>query len=198
MAAVCQSVKCQQDKNVRKYVTSCSSCIKHYRIGQVGRALDCLVAGSTVTKAVILLPLRPVALTHKNPRGRKIIHGMRPVGRNERPIDLKIFGRISCSSDFCGCCFKMHIYFSLFCALNIYKEYILISINCNKEFWRLSQMQCYIKAQAFSISDPLLSLFLGLTGSGQGLMIFHKNESQDSPKLFVTKSPLKSLLRPCL
>ena len=30
--------------------------------------------------AVILLPLRPVSLTHKNPKERKIIHGLRPVG----------------------------------------------------------------------------------------------------------------------
>ena len=40
--------------------------------------------------AVILLPLRPASLTHKNPQGHKIIHGMRPVGRKERSIDLKI------------------------------------------------------------------------------------------------------------
>ena len=41
--------------------------------------------------SVILLPLRPASLTHKNPKRLKIIHGMRPVGRKERSIDLKIF-----------------------------------------------------------------------------------------------------------
>ena len=34
--------------------------------------------------AVILLSLRPVSLTHKNPKERKIIHGMRPVGRKDQ------------------------------------------------------------------------------------------------------------------
>ena len=38
-------------------------------------------------KALILLPLRPVSLTHKNPKRRKIIHGTRPVGRKDRSID---------------------------------------------------------------------------------------------------------------
>ena len=33
---------------------------------------------------VILVALRPASLTHKNPQGRKIIHGMRPVGRKDR------------------------------------------------------------------------------------------------------------------
>ena len=41
--------------------------------------------------SVILLPLRPASLTHKNPPKRKIIHGMRSVGRKEQSIDLKIF-----------------------------------------------------------------------------------------------------------
>ena len=39
--------------------------------------------------AVILLALRPATLTHKNPQRRKIICGMRPVGRKDRSIDLK-------------------------------------------------------------------------------------------------------------
>ena len=34
--------------------------------------------------AVILLPLHPVSLTHKNPKERKITHGMRPVGRKDQ------------------------------------------------------------------------------------------------------------------
>ena len=41
-------------------------------------------------KAVILLPLLPASLTHKNPQRRKIIHGMRPVGRKERSINRSI------------------------------------------------------------------------------------------------------------
>ena len=41
--------------------------------------------------SVILLPLRPASQTHKNPKRLKIIHGMRPVGPEERSIDLKIF-----------------------------------------------------------------------------------------------------------
>ena len=40
---------------------------------------------------MILSPLRPASMTHKNTQRRKIIHGMRPVGRKERSIDLKIF-----------------------------------------------------------------------------------------------------------
>ena len=31
------------------------------------------------------------SLTHKNPQRRKIIHGMRSVGRKERSNDFKIF-----------------------------------------------------------------------------------------------------------
>ena len=41
-------------------------------------------------RAVILLPLRPASPMHKNPQRHKMIHGMRPVGRKERSIDLKI------------------------------------------------------------------------------------------------------------
>ena len=38
--------------------------------------------------SVILLPLRPASLTHKNPKRRKIICGMRPVRtqRREHPV----------------------------------------------------------------------------------------------------------------
>ena len=41
--------------------------------------------------AVILLPLRPTTLTHKHPQRRKIICGMRSIGRKDRSIDLKRF-----------------------------------------------------------------------------------------------------------
>ena len=40
--------------------------------------------------SLILLPLCPASLTHENPQRRKIIHGMRPVGRKERSMNLKI------------------------------------------------------------------------------------------------------------
>ena len=38
---------------------------------------------------VILLPLGPVSLMHKNPQRYKIIHGIRPIGRHrmQRKID---------------------------------------------------------------------------------------------------------------
>ena len=38
-------------------------------------------------RAVILLPLRPASLTHKNHQRRKIIYGIRPVGRKDRSIE---------------------------------------------------------------------------------------------------------------
>ena len=49
-----------------------------------------LLSGGTY-KSVILLPLCPASLTHKNPQRRKIISGMRPVERKDRLIDLKKF-----------------------------------------------------------------------------------------------------------
>ena len=39
---------------------------------------------------VILLPLRPASLTHKNPQRSKIIHGMRPIGYKDQSIDRSI------------------------------------------------------------------------------------------------------------
>ena len=63
--------------------------------------------------SVILLPLCPVSLTHKNPQRCKIIHHMCPVGRKHRSIDLNMFFvEISCLLNFCGsygCCLVMHI-----------------------------------------------------------------------------------------
>ena len=46
-----------------------------------------MVRVARTERTVILLPLRPVSLTHKNPQRRKIIHGTRPVGRKDRSID---------------------------------------------------------------------------------------------------------------
>ena len=40
---------------------------------------------------MILLPLRPAFLTHKNPQRRKIFPDMRPVGRQNRLTNLKMF-----------------------------------------------------------------------------------------------------------
>ena len=41
-------------------------------------------AGDFPCLSVMLLPLRPVSLTHKNPQRRKIIHGMHPVKCKDR------------------------------------------------------------------------------------------------------------------
>ena len=43
------------------------------------------------TTPVILFPLHPASLMHKNPQRHKIIHGIRPVGRKDRSIDLNPF-----------------------------------------------------------------------------------------------------------
>ena len=39
---------------------------------------------------MILLPLRPVSLRNKNPQRHKIIHCMRPVGRKDRSIEVRV------------------------------------------------------------------------------------------------------------
>ena len=41
----------------------------------------------------MLLPLRPVSLTHKNPQRRKIIHGIHPVGHKDQSINRSICTR---------------------------------------------------------------------------------------------------------
>ena len=89
-AAVCQSVKCQQGENVRKDEKVFRAALSKTGLAKSVRRLTAerKVAGSTVTKAVILLPLRPASLTYKNPQRRKIVHGMRPVGHKEQSIDL--------------------------------------------------------------------------------------------------------------
>ena len=43
---------------------------------------------STCLYLVICFPLCPESVMHKNPQRHKIIHGMRPVGRKDRMIDL--------------------------------------------------------------------------------------------------------------
>ena len=43
-----------------------------------------------ISKVVILLPLRPASLIHKNPQRRKMIHSMCPVGCKDRSLDLNV------------------------------------------------------------------------------------------------------------
>ena len=50
-----------------------------------------LCAQIFIKRAVILLALRPASLTHKKPQRRKKIDCMRPVGRKDRSIGLKMF-----------------------------------------------------------------------------------------------------------
>ena len=45
---------------------------------------------NNILYTVILLPLRPPSLMHKNPQRCKINHGMCPMGRKDRSIDLKM------------------------------------------------------------------------------------------------------------
>ena len=63
--------------------------------GAVSSPLGLLLAWQTKlivnTCAVILLPLHPASLMHKNPQRRKIIYaGMRPIGHKDQLIDLNI------------------------------------------------------------------------------------------------------------
>ena len=44
-----------------------------------------------MTITMILVPLHPVSLTHKNPKDAKEFCGMCPVGRKDWSIDLKMF-----------------------------------------------------------------------------------------------------------
>lgn len=53
----------------------------------------CLIkykAKENKSNVVILLPLHPVSLMHKNSLRCKIIHGIRSVGRKDRSTDLKM------------------------------------------------------------------------------------------------------------
>ena len=55
--------------------------------------LSCLWGINTQVDAqhsVILLPLHPASLTHRNPQRPKIIHGMLPVGHKHRLIDFNM------------------------------------------------------------------------------------------------------------
>ena len=73
----------------------------------------------------------------------------------------------------------MHIYFSLFCALTIWKGYILISVNCNKEFCRLSPYTVWLhKGPSIFSLVLLVFLELGLIGyEHAGTHDFSQDES---------------------
>ena len=70
---------------------------------------------------VILLPLHPVSLKHKNPQRSKQIHGMHTVGCNDGSSDLTgVLVEISNSCNFFGSYYGCHLMmhsFSLCCAL---------------------------------------------------------------------------------
>ena len=65
------------------------------------------------TSPVILLPLHPASLMHKNSQRCKIIHGMRPMGKIDQSLWICVFVEISCLHTFCGSSY----FFSLGCAL---------------------------------------------------------------------------------
>ena len=52
-------------------------------------------------------------LTHKNPKGWKIIHDMCPIRCRDQSVWTGVFVQIPCSCNFCGgyygCCLMMHI-----------------------------------------------------------------------------------------
>ena len=108
---------------------------------------------------VILLPLCPGSLTHKNPQWCKVIHRMHPEGPEDWSIDLNMISHLY---TFCG--------FYYGCGLPMH-----ILAPCNIELWSLSsdKLSGYIKSQIFSISNSFF-LLLALSGSGLRLMIFHK------------------------
>ena len=86
---------------------------------------------------VILLPLRPVSLMHKNPQRCKINHGMGPIGWSIDPLILRCFCRIPCSCNFCGC------YFIFFCALNR-RAIFLFQETVIKRFGVFPQINCLV------------------------------------------------------
>ena len=57
-----------------------------------------VVIGTFNLTALILLPLRPASVMHKNPQRHKIIHGMRPVGCKVCMVEYP-FGVISVAAD---------------------------------------------------------------------------------------------------
>ena len=65
-------------------IKNCSDYIKMTKIRTDKRSLH------KPRASVILSPLRPASLTHKNPQRRKIVHGMRPLGLKDRSIDLNM------------------------------------------------------------------------------------------------------------
>ena len=105
--------------------------------------------------SVILLPLRSISKNPNNSRHasrgmQRLINRSEHVHLQKSPVPYNFCG------SYYGCCLTMHISFSLCCTLK-QKDYILISVYLNTEFWSLSsdKLSGYIKAQAFSISDQL-------------------------------------------
>ena len=72
-------------KNQRREWRLRTSSRQHFAVGW--RRPENLTLKKRLCVVLRLLPLRPVSLTHKNPQRRKIIHGMRPLGRKEQSID---------------------------------------------------------------------------------------------------------------
>ena len=68
---------------------------------------------------MILLPLRPASLTHKNPQTRKTICAMLPIGRKDRSGDLSFVEYPVCviSVTLFVAVVKRRLFLSLFVAL---------------------------------------------------------------------------------
>ena len=118
---------------------------------------------------VILLPLRPASLMHKNPPKCTNVYGSIPC-RTKRSIDRSedVFCRISCSCDFCGYspghCWMMHNSLRLCCALQ-------------KNICYLSG---HIKGQGINCKLGLPVFWTGTHWFWTGTQNFSQDESQDS------------------
>ena len=118
---------------------------------------------------VILLPLRPASLIHKNPPKCTNVYGSIPC-RTKRSIDRSedVFCRISCSCDFCGYspghCWMMHNSLRLCCALQ-------------KNICYLSG---HIKGQGINCKLGLPVFWTGTHWFWTRTQNFSQDESQDS------------------
>ena len=122
---------------------------------------------------MILRPLNPASLTHKNPQRHKIIHYWHASRRTKRTIDwFEDFLVEYPVCVICGCCLKMHIYFSLFCALNVQNDYIIF--NFSERGYRVLESLSRLTVRLHRPKQDSFSFELGLTVYGLGLMSFHK------------------------
>ena len=118
---------------------------------------------------VILLPLRPASLIHKNPPKCTNVYGSIPC-RTKRSIDRSedVFCRISCSCDSCGYspghCWMMHNSLRLCCALQ-------------KNICYLSG---HIKGQGINCKLGLPVFWTGTHWFWTRTQNFSQDESQDS------------------